>query len=222
MDYIVGILPSLIAGTVTTLKLFIICIVLALPLGFIIMLAARCSFKPLSFLGSLYIYVLRGTPLLLQLYFIYFGLPLMPYIGKYLILKRFNAAIITFILNYAAYFAEIFRGGILSIDQGQYEASKVLGLSRAQTTFLVIIPQMLRVSLPSIANETVTLLKDTALIYAIAVPELLHSAKSAVNRDNRLMPLLVAGIIYLLLNALISFIMKRIEKKADYLGKGET
>ena len=146
----------------------------------------------------------------------------MPYIGKYLIMKRFNAAIITFILNYAAYFAEIFRGGILSIDQGQYEASKVLGLSRAQTTFLVIIPQMLRVSLPSIANETVTLLKDTALIYAIAVPELLHSAKSAVNRDNRLMPLLVAGIIYLLLNALISFIMKRIEKKADYLGKGET
>ena len=193
LDYFISILKPMLEGAQMTVLLFLIAIVVSIPLGFILTLAVRSSFKPLSWLAQIYIYLMRGTPLLLAILFICFGLPLLPVIGEYLVLDRFVAACLGFILNYAAYFAEIFRGGLLAIDKGQYEASQVLGLNKWQTTTRVILPQMFRIALPAVANESVTLVKDTALLYAVAVPELLHFAQTAVNRDFTIVPFFVAG-----------------------------
>ena len=145
-----------------------------------------------------------------------FGLPMIPVIGEYLVLDRFVAACLGFILNYAAYFAEIFRGGLLSIDKGQYEASQVLGLNKWQTMTRIIVPQMFRIALPSVANESVTFVKDTALLYAVAVPELLHFAQTAVNRDFTIVPFFVAGIIYLIITLLLTWFFKWLEKRYKF------
>lgn len=159
---------------------------------------------------------MRGTPLLLQLVFFVFGLPLLPVIGEYLVFDRFVAATLAFILNYTAYFAEIYRGGLLSIDKGQYEAAQVLGLNRFQTTVRVILPQMIRTVLPPVANESITLVKDTALLYAVAVPELLHYAQTAVNRDFTVVPFFLAAIVYLLMTFVLTVFFKFLEKKFRY------
>ena len=163
-----------------------------------------------------YIYVMRGTPLLLQLLFIVFGLPMIPVIGEYLVLERFTAACIGFVLNYAAYFAEIFRGGLLAIDKGQYEAAQVLGLNKWQTTTRIIIPQMFRIALPAMTNETVNLVKDTSLLYAVAVPELLHFAQTAVNRDFTIVPYFVAAGIYLVITMIVTFLLRRTERRFQF------
>lgn len=206
-------LPALLEGATATLSLFAVCIILSLPLGFIITMLSKSKFKIFRGFANVYIFVLRGSPLLLQLLFVYFGLPRIPVIGQYLVLDRFPSACVAFVLNYAAYFAEIFRGGLLSIDKGQYEACQVLGLSKAQTTIKVIIPQMLRVALPSVSNETITLIKDTSLLYALAVPEILHYAKVAVSRDMRMTAFVLAAIIYLLFTFLLTCLFKQLEKK---------
>lgn len=216
LDYMMALLKPMLEGAQITVLLFIIAIIASIPLGFLLTLAARSKIKPLSWFAHTYIYVMRGTPLLLQLLFICFGLPMLPVVGEYLVLDRFVAACLGFILNYAAYFAEIFRGGLISIDKGQYEAAHVLGLNKWQTMTRIIIPQMIRVALPAIANESITLVKDTALLYAVAVPELLHYAQTAVNRDFTIMPFLVAGIIYLLMTLVLSFIFKWIERRFKY------
>lgn len=163
-----------------------------------------------------YIYVIRGTPLLLQLLFFCFGLPMLPVIGEYLVLDRTTAAVLAFVLNYAAYFAEIFRGGMLSIDRGQYEASQVLGLSKSQTLIRVIVPQMVRIALPAVTNEATTLVKDTALLYAVAVPELLHFANTAVNRDFTIVPYVVAAVIYLLMALVLTIFFRALEKRFKF------
>ncbi|MDF1511032.1 amino acid ABC transporter permease [Robertmurraya sp. DFI.2.37] len=212
-DYILSILKPMLEGAQMTVLLFLIAIVASIPLGFVLMLAVNSSIKPLSWFAHSYIYVMRGTPLLLQLLLICFGLPMIPVVGEYLVLDRFVAACIGFSLNYAAYFAEIFRGGILAIDKGQYEASQVLGMNKWQTTSRVILPQMFRIALPSVANESVTLVKDTALLYAVAVPELLHFAQTAVNRDFTIVPFFVAGIIYLIMTLLLTILFKWLEKR---------
>lgn len=215
-DYIISILKPMLEGAQMTVLLFLIAIVVSIPLGFVLTLAVGSSFKPLSLLAQGYIYVMRGTPLLLQLLFICFGLPMLPVIGEYLVLDRFVAACLGFILNYAAYFAEIFRGGLLAIDKGQYEASQVLGLNKWQTLTRVILPQMFRIALPAVANESVTLVKDTALLYAVAVPELLHFAQTAVNRDFTIVPFFVAGIIYLIMTLLLTMVFKWLEKRFKF------
>lgn len=215
-EYLNSILKPMLEGAQVTVLLFIVAIVLSIPLGFLLTLAVRSSFKPLSWLASTYIYLLRGTPLLLQLLFIVFGLPLLPVVGEYLVLDRFVAACLGFILNYAAYFAEIFRGGLLAIDKGQYEAAKVLGLNKWQTTTRVVLPQMFRIALPAVANESVTLVKDTALLYAVAVPELLHFAQTAVNRDFTIVPFFVAGIIYLIITLTLTTFFKWLEKRFKF------
>jgi polar amino acid transport system permease protein len=215
-DYLISILKPMLEGAQMTVLLFIIAIVVSIPLGFMLTLAVGSRFKPLSLLAQGYIYVMRGTPLLLQLLFICFGLPMIPVVGEYLVLDRFVAACLGFILNYAAYFAEIFRGGLLAIDKGQYEASQVLGLSKWQTLTKVILPQMFRIALPSVANESVTLVKDTALLYAVAVPELLHFAQTAVNRDFTIVPFFVAGIIYLIMTLLLTMVFKWLEKRFKF------
>lgn len=216
LDYIISILKPMLEGAQMTVLLFFIAIVVSIPLGFILTLAVGSRFKPLSLIAEAYIYIMRGTPLLLQLLFICFGLPMIPVVGEYLVLDRFVAACLGFILNYAAYFAEIFRGGLLAIDKGQYEASQVLGLNKWQTLTRVILPQMFRIALPAVANESVTLVKDTALLYAVAVPELLHFAQTAVNRDFTIVPFFVAGIIYLIMTLILTMFFKWLEKRFKF------
>jgi len=216
LDYFTSILVPMLEGAQMTVLLFFIAIIVSVPLGFLLTLAVKSSLKPISLLAQGYIYIMRGTPLLLQLLLICFGLPMLPVVGEYLVLDRFVAACLGFVLNYAAYFAEIFRGGLLAIDKGQYEASQVLGLSKWQTTIRIILPQMFRVTLPAIANESVTLVKDTALLYAVAVPELLHYAQTAVNRDFTIVPFFVAGLIYLVMTLVLTFIFKGIERRYKF------
>lgn len=215
-DYILTVLKPMLEGAQITILLFLLVIVTSIPLGFLVTLLVRSRLKIISYLAQTYIYLMRGTPLLLQLLFFVFGLPLIPFVGEYLILDRFVAAALAFILNYAAYFAEIFRGGLISIDKGQYEAAQVLGLNKFQTTVRVILPQMIRSVLPPVANESITLVKDTALLYAVAVPELLHFAQTAVNRDFTIMPFFFAAIIYLLMTLVLTLLFKYLEKKFSY------
>lgn len=212
-DYWSSVILPMLGGAKMTILLFLIAIIVSVPLGFLLTLAVNSKIKPLSWLATIYITIMRGTPLLLQLLIICFGLPMIPGIGEYLVIDRFTAACLGFILNYAAYFAEIFRGGLLSIDKGQYEAAKVLGLSKSQTTRKIILPQMFRVALPSVANESITLIKDTALLYAVAVPELLHFAETAVNRDFSIMPYFIAGFIYLIMTIILTIFFKWLEKR---------
>lgn len=209
-------IKPMLEGAQTTILVFLISIIVSIPLGFLLTLAANSSIKIISWLVHTFIYVMRGTPLLLQLLVICFGLPMIPGIGQYLVLDRLVAALLGFILNYAAYFAEIFRGGLLSIDKGQYEASQVLGLNKWQTTTRIILPQMFRVVLPSMANETITLIKDTALLYAVAVPELLHYAQTVVNRDFTIMPFFIAIVIYLLMTLVLTLFFKWLERRFKY------
>lgn len=216
IDYLLSILKPILEGAQATVLLFIIAIVTSIPLGFVVTLLVRSRFKLISFLAQTFIYLMRGTPLLLQLVFFVFGLPLLPVIGEYLVFDRFVAATLAFILNYTAYFAEIYRGGLLSIDKGQYEAAQVLGLNRFQTTVRVILPQMIRTVLPPVANESITLVKDTALLYAVAVPELLHYAQTAVNRDFTVVPFFLAAIVYLLMTFVLTVFFKFLEKKFRY------
>ncbi|KEF37906.1 amino acid ABC transporter membrane protein, PAAT family [Schinkia azotoformans MEV2011] len=216
LDYLITILKPMLEGAQMTVLLFFIAIVASIPLGFALTLAVKSRFKLISWLAHAYIYVMRGTPLLLQLLLICFGLPMLPVVGEYLVLDRFVAACLGFILNYAAYFAEIFRGGLLAIDKGQYEAAQVLGLNKWQTTTRIILPQMFRIALPAVANESVTLVKDTALLYAVAVPELLHFAQTAVNRDFTIVPFFVAGIIYLIMTLLLTLFFKRLEQRFKF------
>ncbi|MGM0881743.1 MAG: amino acid ABC transporter permease [Bacillota bacterium] len=215
-DYYTSMIKPMLEGAQMTILLFLIAIVVSIPLGFVLTLAVKSSSKPIAWLAHTYIYIMRGTPLLLQLLVICFGLPMLPVVGEYLVLDRFTAACVGFVLNYAAYFAEIFRGGLISIDKGQYEASQVLGFNKWQTTTRIILPQMFRVVLPSVANESITLIKDTALLYAVAVPELLHFAQTAVNRDFTIMPFFIAAIIYLIMTLLLTLLFKWLERKFKF------
>ncbi|CAG7614745.1 L-cystine transport system permease protein YecS [Paenibacillus solanacearum] len=216
VDQLVTMIKPMLEGAQMTVLLFLIAIAVSIPLGFLLTLAVQSGIKPLAWCAHTYIYVMRGTPLLLQLLFICFGLPMLPVIGEYLVLDRFTAACLGFILNYAAYFSEIFRGGLLAIDKGQYEAAQVLGLSKWQTTTRVILPQMFRVALPAVSNESVTLVKDTALLYAVSVPELLHYAQTVVNRDFTIVPFFIAGIIYLIMTLLLTAWFKWLERRFKF------
>lgn len=217
LSYIVTTFLRVGAGLGTTLRLFFITLLASLPLGFVITLMVRSSLPLLRWPARVFVYLMRSTPLVLQLLFIYFGLPYLPYIGGWFsTMGRFTATIWGFVLNYAAYFSEIFRGGLLAVDPGQYEAAKVLGLSRRQTLLRIVLPQMLRVAMPSISNETITLIKDTSLMFTLAVPEVLQFAKSAVSSTGKTFPFVVAGIIYLVMNLVITWLLGVIEKRFDY------
>lgn len=211
MSYILEILPSLLSGAATTLQVFALVLVFSIPLGIMLAFSMQIRLKPLQWLLNLYIWIMRGTPLLLQLIFIYYVLPS---IG--IRLDRIPAAIIAFILNYAAYFAEIFRGGISSIPTGQYEAAKVLKFTPVQTVRLIILPQVVKIVLPSVFNEVMTLVKDTSLVYALGISDLILASRTAANRDASLAPMFVAGLIYLLLIGLATLIAKQVEKKFSY------
>jgi len=211
MDYILEILPALVSGAGMTLKVFFFTLLGSIPLGIIIAFILQSSFKPLRYLINLYIWLMRGTPLLLQLIFVFYGLPL---IG--IVFERYDAALFAFILNYAAYFAEIFRGGIQAIPQGQYEAAKVLRLTRFQTVTRIILLQVVKIVLPSVGNEIINLVKDTSLIYVLGLGDLLRAGKIAMSRDVTLVPLALVGVIYLLFTAILTVASKKIEKFYQY------
>ncbi|MGN1317507.1 MAG: amino acid ABC transporter permease [Lachnospirales bacterium] len=170
----------------------------------------------LSLVVNGFITLMRGTPLLLQIFFVYYGLPYVPVIGKYLVFDRFSAGAVAFALNYAAYYAEIFRGGLLAVDKGQYEASKVLGLTNLQTKIKIVMPQMFRIALPSVSNETIILLKDTALVTAIGLTDLLKVTKDIVNRTTDIGAFAIAAIFYLVISYILTLIFKALEKKFSF------
>ncbi|WP_125581276.1 amino acid ABC transporter permease [Levilactobacillus cerevisiae] len=211
MHYVSQILPSLISGTGMTLSIFFWTIIIAIPLGILVGLGMTTNFKPLTWLINIYVWLMRGTPLLLQLIFVFYGLPI---IG--VVFQRYDAALFAFILNYTAYFAEIFRGGLQAIPEGQYESARVLRLTNWQTLRKIVIPQVVKIVLPSIGNEVINLVKDSSLVYVIGLGDLLRAGNVAMARDVTLIPMLLVGVIYLLLTAVCTLVLKRMEKHYSY------
>ncbi len=211
-------LPIMLEGSILTVKIFILTLLLSLPLGFPIALGEESKIKPLSFLCKVYVWIFRGTPLMLQLFFFYYFFPIVFGIG----LDAVPTAILTFILNYAAYFAEIYRGGMNSIDKGQYEAAHALGLSKKQTMLDIILPQTMKAILPPVFNETITLVKDTALVMAIGCHELMKVTSGIVSRTSDITPFAVAAVIYLVMTFVLTLGAGKLERHfSRYDQKGE-
>ena len=211
MEYVISLLGPMWSGAQVTLKLFVITMALSIPLGLVLALVRISRLRSLSAAVGTYIWLMRGTPLMLQLLFIYFALPFVPVIGVRL--PDFPSAVVAFALNYAAYFAEIFRAGIQSIDRGQYEGAKVLGLTYGQTMRRIILPQMWTRILPPVSNETITLVKDTSLIYVLALNDLLRVARGMVQRDFTFTPFIVAGCFYLGMTLILTWVFQYLERR---------
>jgi polar amino acid transport system permease protein len=210
MQYLYDSARYILQGCTVTVQLFALTLLFSLPLGFLGALG-KISKKPfLTVPLAFYTTVIRGTPLLLQLFFVYYGLPLLIPVLRF---ERFTAAVITFIINYGAYFTEILRGGIQSIDRGQHEAARVLGMNYRQTMIRIILPQTVKRVLPPVANEAITLVKDTALVVVLGIGEMLRNSKEIVSRDFSVIPFVIAGGIYLILNYGLVLIFNRLEKR---------
>ena len=210
-DLIVQLAPSML----TTVEIFLLTLILSMPLGLLVAVCRMAKWKPLQWLTRIYISIMRGTPLMLQLFVVCYGPYYMfniPLTAKW----PFIAAIIAFAVNYAAYFAEIYRGGIESTPLGQYEAAQVLGYSKGQTFFRIVLPQVIRKILPATTNEVITLVKDTSLVYALAIVEMFTKAKMIAAAQTSMLPYLAAGIFYYAFNYLVAFLMERAEKKLGY------
>lgn len=195
-----------------TIGVFVLTLIGSVPLGILVSLALRSDIYLLKWVMNAYVWIMRGTPLLLQIVFVYYGLSL----ANIMTLPRFEAAVVTFILNYAAYFAEIFRGGIQSIPDGQYDGAKVLGLSKFQTMRKIVLPQVFKIVMPSMGNEVVNLVKDSSLVYVIGLGDLMRAGNIAASRDVTLVPYLLVGLVYLVLIALATIIQRRTESKLNY------
>ena len=208
MDKIMDFMPFMLEGSIVTIELFVLTLVLSLPLGLPVALGSNSRIKPLSFICKVYVWIFRGTPLLLQLFFFYFFFPLVLNVQ----LDVFFTVVLTYVLNYAAYFAEIYRGGINSIDRGQYEAAHALGLTKRQTMIDIVLPQTMKAILPPVVNEAITLVKDTALASTLPVIELMKATNSAVNRMTDMTPFFFAAIIYLIMTFVLTIIAGRLEK----------
>lgn len=201
----------MLEGLKLVLIIFLFTLIISIPLGVLISFCRLSSLKSLNFLAKTYLLVFRGTPLLLQLIFIFYGLPL---IG--IVFDRFTVAMLAFSLNYSAYFAEIFRGGIQSIDKGQYEACLMLGLDKKLTFIKIILPQVFKTILSPISNEVISLIKDTSLVYILGLNDILRIAQINSNRTLSLIPLLEVGALYLILIFILSNIFKTLEQKLSY------
>lgn len=202
-------------GLLVSMQIFAIALVGSLPLGVVVALGRMSRFKPLQLLVRFYISVMRGTPLMLQLLAINFG----PFylLGINLDAQwKFTATYIAFILNYSAYFGEIYRSGIQSIPRGQYEAAAVLGYTRAQTFLKIVLPQVIKRILPAMSNEVITLVKDTSLAFVLSIPEMMSVSKSLAAREASMIPYVLAGIIYWCFNFVVEWVLNRIEKRLDY------
>lgn len=212
MSYIIEIMPQILDGMGYTLGVFVITLVVSLPLGGLLGLCRVTKIKSLRWISGVYTWILRGTPLMLQILLIYFGLPL---IG-FKLFGRLTSIYVAFVLNYVAYFAEIFKSGIQSIESGQIEAATLLGMNTRQISLKIIFPQVIKRTLPSIGNEVITLIKDTSLVYVVGLAEILKIAKTISSRDVTIAPYLAVGIIYLILTAVITKLLSGIEKKVYY------
>ena len=208
MDKLFDTFLLMLDGSEITLEIFAVTLVLALPLGMLTALGRLSQLKLLSRLVEFYVWIMRGTPLMLQLLFVYFALPM---VG--IRLPDLAAALLAFTLNYAAYFAEIFRAGIQSVPRGQYEAARTLGMSYPQTMRRIILPQVFRMVLPPVSNETINLVKDTSLVYILAMNDLLRVARTIVQREFDMTPFLIAGIFYLAMTLSISAVLRYYERK---------
>ena len=211
IDYLLKITPVIANGLGVTVSLFLIVLVLSVPFG---VLAALLRLSPIGIVRKImafYVYIMRGTPLMLQILFIYYGLPFIPYVGVQL--DDTTAAVISFVLNYAAYLCEIFRGGIQSIPKGQYEGAKGLGFTYVQTMRKIILPQVIKRVLPPLANETINLLKDTSLVYILAMNDVLRITRGIVQRDFDTSAFIVAAIFYLIMTFVLTNIFNYLEKR---------
>ena len=202
-------------GLLVSLGIFTITLLFSLPLGLLVAFGRMHKNPLISGIIKIYISFMRGTPLMLQLFMVYYG--------PYYIFKvslhpgyRMTAVYIGFILNYAAYFAEIYRSGIQSMDRGQYEAAEILGYSKMQCFFRIILPQVWKKILPSITNEVISLVKDTSLAFSISVMEMFTQAKALSSSQSSMFPLIMAGVLYYIFNFVVAFIMEQMEKKMAY------
>ena len=214
MDYAM-MLSKLSEGMLTSVAIFGLTLLFSIPLGLVITFGRMSKNGVIRNIAKIYISIMRGTPLMLQLMVVYFG-PYYLFGIKIQASYRFIAVIIGFALNYAAYFAEIYRSGIESMPVGQYEAAKLLGYNKVQTFFTIILPQVLKRILPSITNEVITLVKDTSLAMVIAVSEMFTVAKALASSSTSVMPLVAAGIFYYIFNFVVAFLMEKAEKKMNY------
>lgn len=208
-------ISQLCGGMITSTEIFVLTLVFSLPLGLVVAFGRMSKIAPIRWLSKVYISIMRGTPLMLQLMVVYFG----PYYLLGIRISsgyRMTAVLLGFAINYAAYFAEIYRGGIESIQAGQYEAAKVLGYTRAQTFFRIIFPQVMKRILPSITNEVITLVKDTSLSFVIAIPEMFTIAKQIAAAQTSMTAFIAAGIFYYVFNLIVAFVMEAIENKMNY------
>ena len=208
-------LIQLCEGMLTSIEIFVFTLLLSLPLGLVIAWGRMSNIKPIRLLMKVYISIMRGTPLMLQLIVVFFALY---YIFGISTSSQFRiiAVIMAFSINYAAYFAEIYRGGIESIPKGQYEAAQILGYSKFETFFIIILPQVIKIVLPSITNEIITLVKDTSLSFVLAIPEMFTVAKQIAAAQASITALLVAGVFYYIFNMIVALLMEAIEDELDY------
>ena len=212
---IMAMTAQLAEGFLVTVQIFVLTLLFSLPLGMLVAFGRMSRCKIIKLIAKLYISVMRGTPLMLQIIVVYFA-PYYMFRMKMGPGYRFPAVIIAFVVNYAAYFAEIYRSGIESMPNGQYEAAQVLGYNKAQTFIRIILPQVIKRVLPSITNETITLVKDTSLAFAVAYTEMFTVAKQVSSSMASVMPLFVAGLFYYIFNFIVAYAMEMIEKKLDY------
>jgi len=206
MSEIMRMVGPLLEGTEVTLEIFAATLICSIPLGLLLALGRISSIKPLSKAVEIYNWIMRGTPLMLQLLFVYFALP-----SFGIRLPDVAAALLTFSFNYAAYFAEIFRAGIQSIPKGQYEAAKALGFTYTDTMRRIIVPQMVKRVLPPVGNETITLVKDTSLVYVLAMNDLLRAARTIVQREFDMTPFFIAAVFYLVMTFIVTRVFAYLE-----------
>nr|WP_230400118.1 amino acid ABC transporter permease [Novisyntrophococcus fermenticellae] len=203
------------SGMLTSFWIFGVTLLFSLPLGLVIAFGRMARNSVIRTITKIYISIMRGTPLMLQLMLVYFG-PFYIFQINISSSYRYMAVCIAFVLNYAAYFAEIYRSGIESMPVGQYEAAKLLGYNRAQTFFFIILPQVIKRILPSVTNEVITLVKDTSLAFVIAVAEMFTNAKALAASMSSVIPYVSAGVFYYVFNFLVAYIMEKLEKKLSY------
>ncbi len=221
---------SLLEGFLTTLKLFGVTLVIALPLGLLVSFGSMSKIKPIKAIFKTFIWIIRGTPLVLQMIVVFYGPglisnwaqnidnpnALITWIASWTVMERFVAVSVAFIINYSCYFSEIFRGGIEAIPEGQYEAGQVLGMSKTQIFFKVVLLQVIKRIIPPMSNEIITLVKDTSLARVISVYEIIWAGEKFMKLDGLLWPLLYTGVFYLLFCGILTILFGKIEKKLDY------
>ena len=213
METFLNVTLDLLNGFGTTVKLFALTLLFALPLGLIFSFFSMSKFKPLSALMKIFIWIIRGTPLMLQLIVVFYG-PGLLFGAKGL--DRFPAVLIAFVINYACYFSEIYRGGIESIPKGQYEAGQVLGMTKTQIFFKIVLLQVIKRIIPPMSNEIITLVKDTSLARIIAVYEIIWSAQVYIKSEGLIWPLFYTAAFYLIFNGILTVVFRKIENKLDY------